>query len=225
MGIIAKLVQRFKGFLTIGEQEALKRLSEFLPLMNEANQAVAEMVSGRDLTAAVEKMRKVERKADELSFSMVESITGGAISPSVLDNLLKAVNIADSIVDYHYNLSREIERMANAKLTLPQEQLEFTQLFGDLLELAQAAFDNLRKLLSSSTVEEMFAARRAIQRIEEGGDDIKDRGFDRLYAMARDMSYVQFIHYSEILHKLDDILDACEDLADLVVSVVVSVSR
>ena len=67
--------------------------------------------------------------------------------------------------------------------------------------------------------------RKEIETLEEQGDDIKDEGFDQLYCEAPSIHYLQFYHYTEMLHKFDDILDSCEDLSDLIVSIITSIVK
>ena len=39
------------------------------------------------------------------------------------------------------------------------------------------------------------------------------------------MHFLHFYHYSEMLHKSDDILDTCEDFSDIIVSIVTSILK
>ena len=80
-------------------------------------------------------------------------------------------------------------------------------------------------ILSSSDLKEILALRKEIESLEQQGDDIKDRGLDILYHKAPHMHYLQFYHYSELIHKFDDILDHCEDLSDLVLSIITSILK
>ena len=102
---------------------------------------------------------------------------------------------------------------------------EWIPLFEKMLTLAGKAILNVQKLLAASSLTEMVEIRKEIETLEEQGDDIKDGGFDKLYAQAPKLHYIQFFHYSELLHKIDDILDACEDLSDLIVSIVNSILK
>src|SRR5665648_60861 len=83
----------------------------------------------------------------------------------------------------------------------------------------------LHQMLSIGNVPEIMQLRKEIEALEEQGDDIKDAGFDKLYFTAPKMHFLQFFHYSEMLHKSDDILDTCEDLSDVIVSIVTSILK
>ncbi len=79
--------------------------------------------------------------------------------------------------------------------------------------------------MKSSNIQEILELRKEIEELEEEGDEIKDAGFDNLYGLAPKLHYLQFYHYSELLHKCDDLLDSCEDFSDLLVSAVTSILK
>jgi uncharacterized protein len=172
-------------------------------------------------------IRELEKKADEETFKVGKDITTGAVSPNIIDNLLAAVHLADDIVDIYYYLSRERCRMSKAKFPYAEASLEteWTALFRSILELADKALAKVNQALLVSDLSQLQQLRMEIQTLEERGDDIKDEGFDRLYREAPSMHYLQFYHYTELLHKFDDILDGCEDLSDLIVSIITSILK
>ena len=96
-------------------------------------------------------------------------------------------------------------------------------LFPLVIPVLVAAVKASSGFLLASDMSEILQLRREIEELEGQGDEIKDKGFDVLYHEAPHIHYLQFYHYSELLHKFDDILDGCEDLSDLVLSVITSI--
>jgi uncharacterized protein Yka (UPF0111/DUF47 family) len=115
--------------------------------------------------------------------------------------------------------------MSNVAIKSFLKDHEWNALFVNILKLAGNAFSKLKNMLSTSDMNEILEMRREIQTLEEQGDDIKDAGFDKLYSAAPRLHYLQFFHYSEVLHTCDNILDECEDLSDLIVTVVTSILK
>jgi predicted phosphate transport protein (TIGR00153 family) len=226
-----RALRSIRNLFVIGEKRAFQDLAKIINIASEANTIVGRIIMEDDKgEAMVELLRSVqvlEKKSDDIAFEVTEGITSGAISPNLLDALLESVDVADTIIDQYYNLSRELERMSNTELDPAHAKFkaEFDHLFETLGDLAEQAFVRLNKLLVESDMEKILVTRKAIQRLEEQGDDVKDSGFDKLYRLAPKLNYIQFIHYFELLHKFDDVLDACEDLSDLIVSIIKSVSR
>lgn len=216
----------------MGEKNIFIELAEITTIAAQANTIMKAMfrLGYNDEQAIIEKMhavRELEKKSDEVAFKLSEDITSGAVSPNILDNLIECGQVADDIVDTYYYLSRELARMGKAKLedSSVLQEADWITLFENMLNLADQSLSKLKQALTSSNVPEILQLRKEIETLEENGDDIKDAGFDKLYAHAANMHFLQFYHFSELLHKCDDILDGCEDLSDLVVSIVTSILK
>ena len=153
-------------------------------------------------------------------------IVDGAVNPTVLDNLLESVETADSMVDDYHYLARELTRIARVepKVNCDRVPTLDSSLLA-LMDLLDGSLAKVSELLAENDYDEMRQERREIEHLEEQGDEVKDDAIDELYRLASDMHYINFTHYGETIHKLDDILDACEDLSDLVVAIVMSVSK
>ena len=199
-----------------------------IELGRRANAVMIEMLSSSSsLTALNEDIRLLEKQADQLSFAIRSGITGGAVNPNVLDNLLECVDLADSIVDDYFWVSRELLRISKVTFSngLSAQTAEMETLLIKFLDLAEKGMMILLEMLMASNLGKITELRNDIELLEEEGDNIKDHGFDMLYASAQDMHYLQFAHLSEMLQKFDDILDSCEDMADLLVSITTTISR
>ena len=230
----AGLKERFGQFLTIGEVQTFAQLAAIVSNAKRANESMARMMAATDratLQCECDSIKILEQDSDDMAFTLKGDISSGAISPMVLDNLLRSVEIADTLVDDYYFACREINRMPGAPVSGTQDSnaFEFEEKLGrmlaELVEHAGRALDILLRLLSSRKASEMHALREEIEKIEEQGDNVKDSAFDALYAESSRLHFLQFNHYSELLHKFDDILDGCEDLSDIVLSIVSSMSK
>lgn len=224
-----------RGLLTVGERESFLELRELIKLSREANSAMKEMFTVHEklsFEVAAENIRDLEKKADDVAFKIKQDIMSGAVGPNILGNLLECVDVADSLVDDYYYLSRELIRMVHVRSAADRangeealDRSEFSSLFLSFLDLADETSRILEKLLAARSMNEMTQLRKNIQNLEEEGDNIKDHGFDELYKIGDKIPYVRFVHYTELLHRFDDVLDGCEDLSDLVLSIVTTISR
>lgn len=224
-------MKNFKGILVLGERNVFGELSQIVSIASQANVILKVMFKDccnkQALTENMHAVRALEKKSDEIAFKLNEDITSGAISPNLIDDLIESTHLADNIVDIIFYLSRELSRMAKANITdleLHQE-VEWAEVYTRLLNLVDQSLPKLQLMLSTGSVPQILQLRTEIEAIEETGDDIKDAGFDKLYSMASDLHFLQFYHYSEMLHKSDDILDTCEDLSDVLVSIVTSILK
>ena len=220
-----------KGILVVGERNIFAELAQIVTIAAQTNIIIKAMFKiGNDKTALITNMhavRDLEKKSDEVAFKLSEDITSGAVSPNILDNLIECTHVADDIVDTHYYLSRDLTRLAKADLTdfSLDPEADWLGIFEKMFELADQSLAKLKQALSTGNVPEILQLRKEIEALEEKGDDVKDGGFDKLYAYAPKMHFLQFYTYSELLHKSDDVLDSCEDLSDLIVSIVTSILK
>ncbi|HMK84170.1 MAG TPA: DUF47 family protein [Candidatus Bathyarchaeia archaeon] len=224
------MFSRFKELLVIGEGTIFREMTEMIAIARKANAIMIETLTQADrsdLALNVEQIKLFEKRSDELAFKLKAHIMNGAVSPTVIDNMLSCVEIADSVIDHYYIASRELWRMANVEFDTEDDErnVELDSALVIMLENASYAISILEKLLAATNMVETMKRRREIERVEEETDNIKDRAFDKLYAFAPKMHYLRFTHYSELLHNFDDIVDGCEDLSDLFVSVISSISR
>jgi len=224
-------LKNFKGILVLGERNVFGELNQIISIGSQANAILKVMFKDccnkQALTANMHDVRALEKQSDEIAFKLNEDITSGAISPNLIDDLIESTHLADNIVDTIFYLSRELSRMSKANITDLQvhEEVEWAGVYLRLLDLVDQSLPKLKLMLSTGNISQILELRKEIETIEETGDDIKDAGFDKLYSMASDLHFLQFYHYSEMLHKSDDILDTCEDLSDVLVSIVTSILK
>jgi uncharacterized protein Yka (UPF0111/DUF47 family) len=210
-----KSFKKIRNVLTIGEKDVFNDVSKIISIAAEANTILKKMINENygELSSAkeMEAVKALEKKSDQIAFDISEDVTSGAISPNLIDNLLDCVSSADDIVDLYYYISREMNRMSKThSLDLKaHEATVLKPIYGTMFSLAEESLEKLRKMFSASSELETAGLRREIEDLEERGDDVKDDGFDKLYSMSPKITYLQFYHYSELLHKCDDILDAC----------------
>ena len=223
-------MKSLKGIWIVGEKNIFGELAKIFDIATEANTILSNMFKTgykeKELTESMHAMQQLEKKSDDIAFKISEDITAGAISPNIIDNLLECVQTADDIIDTYYYISRELNRMARAySAGFKEHYADWDSVYVNMLALSEKSILNLKQALSSSDISEILRMRKEIEDIEEQGDEIKDKGFDRLYSIAPKLHYLEFYHYQELLHKSDDILDSCEDISDLIVSVVTSILK
>ena len=225
------MLKNFKGILVLGERNIFTELSQIISIAVEANTILKVMFNDcwntKTLTENMHAIRDLEKKSDEIAFKLNENITAGAISPNLIDDLIETTHLADNIVDIIFYLSRELSRMAKANTTdsARDQEVEWSQVYLQMLALVDQSLPKLQLMLSTSNVQQILQLRKEVEAHEEQGDDIKDAGLDKLYSLASGMHFLQFYHFSEMLHKSDDVLDTCEDLSDVIVSTVTSILK
>ncbi len=199
-----------------GEESIIGGSLEIIRIAKEANKELLKLVNsnGNDINP----IKTLERESDRKVFQLQQKITSGAVSPNIIDDMLKLIDLEDSIVDSIYNLARELVRY-----NLPDQKANdlLKKSMADTIQMVDGALVALEKMSSSSNIEVIRTERGEIEALEQQGDDIKDALLDYVYRDLND--FKSFHHINESAHKADDILDDCEDASDMFLSIMVSV--
>ena len=212
-------------FLMAGERGIFERLRALSDKAREetplATKLLQQRVPDHD---SFESMKALENQSDELTFNLSEDIMDGAINPAVLRDLLHVTDQMDKVFDDYYFLAREVNRMANTGIELPMFE-GMSKTFVEMVGVVDKELEMLGKLLDASSLDEVKSCRKEIEKLEEEGDDLKDRGFDDMYQNHGSFDYFSFQHYTAVLKKLDDIQDGVEDMSDLISAIANTLSR
>jgi uncharacterized protein Yka (UPF0111/DUF47 family) len=97
--------------------------------------------------------------------------------------------------------------------------------FIDIINSNISASKLIKQILEANNLEEIRTKREEIERLEQDVDEMKDGIIDLLYKKSDSISYLAFNHLNSMVHILDDMLDGCEDVSDIVLTIVQSVSK
>jgi uncharacterized protein Yka (UPF0111/DUF47 family) len=212
-------------FLVAGEKGIFERLKELADKAREETPLATKLFQERSAdNRVVEGMRALEKESDETTFKLSEDIMDGAINPAVLRDLLHVTDLMDKVFDDYYFIAREVNRTVTSRMKLPMLE-QMTEIFTTLVSLADRQLEIFGKLLQSNSMDEAKSYRKEIEKLEEEGDELKDSGFDNMYDNQKLFDYFAFQHYTEVLRKLDDILDGVEDMSDLILAIANAISR
>lgn len=220
-----------KKIMVVGEKSVLQQMTKYVDMASTSATLLKEMFSTEDgkKEEINEKIKKIEKDADELSMSMRQQITGGAISSNLMDDLITLVETCDDLLDKSYYISREIKRVHENAHKFDDSSREVMRkgyvVFSKMAEYTLEALKDVENVLASRDTKLLADARARIEVIEEKVDDLKDNLIDELYNAADTLPYIIFIHLTELVHKLDDLLDDCEDISDLVHTIDLSITR
>ena len=96
-------------------------MAEMIVIARKANALMIEMLTQpkrNGLALKVEQIKLLEKSSDKVAFKLKAHITNGAVSPTIIDNMLSCVEVADSVIDAYYVASRELWRMANVEFDM-----------------------------------------------------------------------------------------------------------
>jgi hypothetical protein len=196
----------FDKIMNSGEEKLLVKFREIITIGLKSNKELEKLF---DKKATIDHIRKLERESDDIAFEIYNIIISGAIAPNLIDIFLDFVNTEDNIIDTIYNLARELLRYD------PKDK-KIKKYIRDSIRQSISLTENTLNLLfemeTLADIEKIKRIRRKIQENEQLGDRLKDSMIDLAY--KEKMDFKTFYHLLEVAHKIDDVLDSCEDSSD-----------
>lgn len=220
-----------KKLMVVGERNVLNKLVRYADLGTDATLSLKEMFIGNKsrFDEINEKIMMIEKEGDDFNLELKRDITSGAISSNLMDNLTMLVETCDDILDKSYYLSREIKRMGQDYLFATDEALQAARysykIFANMLEKNIVALATVKKMFETDDYSIIKKSREEIEVLEEEVDELKDDLIDNIYKNSNKLPYIVFYHLTGVAHKIDDLLDDCEDIAELVQTIYLSVTK
>jgi len=222
--------KKFFNFINPTEKVIFKRINEYSNYIITSTNDLMKMLdcSNLEISQYKETIRKNEMDGDHLTFELKNEITNGAITPNLMDSFNLLIDKCDDILDRLYYMSREILRYQDFLLTSGQDVKEKTcQYYSKLRNMLIYNLDaqkSIMEMLEQNTIEKMVSLWSRVSGLEEEVDDLKDELLDSIYKEANKLHYLTFLHLAEITHKIDDLLDTSQDIADILINVAITVT-
>ena len=188
---------------------------------NHATLAVEAAVFFKELVTkgevdevALGKMQTIEHQADEATHIIIDQLNKTFITPFDREDIHALAKELDDVVDM---VATIVNRMKVYKLTEPNKNLiEFAKVIEESVRAMAAAVQGLRHVKNSKAIAKCCVE---INTLENVGDSMRDRVLAELFETESDP--INVIKWKEIYENAETILDICEDVANVVESIVV----
>ncbi|MDD3279500.1 MAG: DUF47 family protein [Lachnospiraceae bacterium] len=165
------------------------------------------------LSTQLEKMHKIEHKADQKKHSMVDCLTKAFITPIEREDILSLSQNIDNITDTIEDAALRLY-MCNIQ-TIRPEANRFSQLVIRCCETLKSVMDEFVRFKKSKTLKLLIIE---INRLEEEGDALFLESMRKLHTTETDL--VEIIAWRDIFNYLERCLDTCEHTSDLVLAII-----
>lgn len=201
------------------EQYLFEKLGLAIQSSKIAIEELQKMINKQDYTD-FKKIVDLENDGNVMSYGLSLWVLDGNISSTVLNSVTMLITKTDDILDYTRYLSKEIFRARQRK----DKTCIFMTELNEIILLIFSALKELDSIFNAKklTLETVKTKRGIIENLENKGDEIKEKAFDTIYANETD--WFCFNHLEKLIQGLDNILDSCEDIADLILQFLVAVS-
>jgi predicted phosphate transport protein (TIGR00153 family) len=165
-----------------------------------------------ELKDRMEKMHVIEHGGDEARHLMVRKLAKEFITPIEREDIMAMADSIDNVTDTIEDVLMRMY-MFNIK-SIGEHALKMSEIIVkccNALKQALVEFHNFRK---SQTLHELIVE---INHLEEEGDRLFTESVRHLFVNCKD--YLEVAAWKETFHYLERCCDACEDVADVIESV------
>ena len=160
------------------------------------------------------KMSAIEHQADDVAHTIIEQLNKTFITPIDREDIHALTMEIDDIVDM---IDTIVNRMRIYNITGVNKNLvEFAKVIEESVLAVERAIGGLRDI---KNVKVVFDACVEVNRLENVGDAMRDKMLMDLFATVKDP--IAVIKWKDIFVYAETVLDICEDVANVVDSIMV----
>lgn len=207
--IIAIFTPKDRKFFDLFEQSA----NNLVAIAGELKNLMVEHEPGKrsDLT---KKIHELENKGDSITHITMVELSSNFITPFDREDIHALASAMDNVADFIDATAKRIDLYDIDNITEPMHQM------ADLVEQATielaAAISEMRNMKNIMRVKEALVR---INSLENHSDTIYNYAIADLFKTEKDA--INLIKYREILDHLENAIDRCEDVADVIESIII----
>ena len=172
---------------------------------------------GADMARQSGRVKEVEHRGDEITHTVIERLHQTFITPMDRDEIHSLISALDDVLDL---IDASAERIWLYGIT--RLEPEAADMAGVLLKAVEEMAAALRGLRNLGDRQGLIAHCTEINRLENEGDRILRRATARLFKETTDP--IQVIKWKEIYDNLENAIDRCEDVANVIEGVALEYS-
>ena len=204
MKIFPKDIKFFDQF-ELSSQNLLKGAKAFLDLMENFNV--------RDLGEKVENLRVIEHEGDIITHETIEKLNKTFLTPIDREDIHALISKLDDVLDF---IESSAIRMQIFKVSASTKQS--VKLSVILLRSVEQVVEAIFRLRNIKKSESILLHCIEINRLENEGDLVQRSAIGDLFDCCTDP--VEIIKWKEIYENIETAIDKCEDVANVIESIV-----
>jgi uncharacterized protein len=197
------------------EEDFFELFDEIAQLMVDSAVCLCELMANYD--EAEEKgraLREMEKQVDRVNEEINRRLIISFVTPFDREDIHELAGRMDDVLDY---IEASADRMKLYGVDKPRDEAaELAALLVDATKLIQRAVTALRHMRDIQTVLDPCIE---INKIENTGDDIQRKALKRLF--KEETRPLEIAKWQEIFDRLEIATDRCEDVANVLESIVV----
>lgn len=200
---------------------------KFYPLFKDAS---ANLIIGADLLvdfmnesspdkreALAGKIKEAELVGDQIAKNLYKALSSTFITPFDREDIFELIHATDSVLDLMHGAAKQTHLYK--LIEIPNEFREMADTIRRASIEINTAFNGLRDVLNLSKYKDNC---HRIGELEEHADDINHRYLAKLFQEEKDA--IELIKKKDILAALEKAVDRCDDVADILSSVIIKIA-
>jgi len=172
-------------------------------------------VQGTFDEAANEKMRGIEHLCDDITHEIINKLNRTFITPFDREDIYALAHRFDSVVDIIHAITKRM-LLYNLDGNVNEDLIRFAELIEKAMGFLALAIKGVRNLKNAKLITEACIE---INRLENLGDLLRDEVIGKLFDNSFEPLYI--IKWKDIFQDAERTLDQCEDVANVIESIMV----
>lgn len=206
--LLSFFVPKDKKFFDIFEKSA----DNLIAIAAELKNLMAD--NGANRHALVKKIHDLENVGDELTHDAFVELSSNFITPFDREDIHALASSIDNVADFVDATAKRIELYQVTVITEPM--IELADLSAKAVAEVSIALKEMRNMKNVMRVKEALVR---INSIENQADTVYNHAIADLFKNEKDA--INLMKYREVLEHLENITDKCEDVADVIESILI----
>jgi len=207
--MIQKILPREDRFFDLFESHA--------NLLVSAAAALGQLVSGTSIASALDEIRRLETKADDITRDVLTAVRRSFITPFDRSAITSLISSMDDAVDEIWHTAKTVRIY---RITEFEPQLRASAgLAGEAAKLVREAVPLMRNIGRNGS--RLHEITEAIVHLEGKADGLHDEGLSALFEAHGEQRPTHFFVGREMYRFVERVLDRFQDIADEIQGIVI----
>lgn len=166
-----------------------------------------------EIEAQMLKLHEIEHRADQTMHTVMNKLMKEFITPIEREDIINLVQNIDDVTDAIEDVIMRMYMFNIQKIRA--EALEFTELIVKCTQVLKTATEDFSNFRKSKTVKDNIIE---VNHLEDIGDKMYTIAVRNLYISSKDA--IEILSWTQIFNKLENCFDECEDVANLMESII-----
>lgn len=206
-------MKRFRFMPT--EEKFFDLFDEMAEVLVDAAVCLQDLVTDyQNVSEKARALRDMEQRADRASYTICERLNISFVTPIDREDIHSLAMCMDDVLDY---IEASADRMNLYGIEKPRE--ETLELAAILVESTKCIKTSVHALSNFRNIESVLDPCVEINKLENQGDEVLRKALGRLF--KEETKPLEIAKWQEIFDRLETATDRCEDVANVLESIVV----